>query len=217
MNAMEPLTVLTVGHSTHEYESFLILLRRAEVNAIADVRTSPFSRHLPHFNCDTLRENLRRNKISYVFLGKELGGRPSDHKYYSDGVADYEKMATSDEFKKGLNRVIDGAKKYRIALMCSEHNPLDCHRCLLVGPALSNLGITVKHVLSDGRIATHLEIEEQLLELSNCEADDLFASRDERLSVAYRDRARKVAFAEPQPNPQGAVVSEWAESANWQK
>ena len=211
MDSIEPLTILTIGHSTHEYESFLELLRRADVTAIADVRTSPFSRHLPHFSRDSLRDNLRRDGISYEFLGKELGGRPSHHRFYCDGVADYEKMATSDEFRKGLNRVIDGAEKYRIALMCSEHNPLDCHRFLLVGPALSKLGIIVKHVLSDGRIATHLKIEEQLLELSGREADDLFASREERLSVAYRDRARKVAFAEPQPDPKGPIAAEWAE------
>ncbi len=211
MDRIEPLTILTIGHSTHEYESFLELLRRAEVTAVADVRTSPFSHHLPHFSRDSLRDNLRRDGIFYVFLGKELGGRPSHHRFYCDGVADYEKMATSDEFRKGLNRVIDGAKKYRIALMCSEQNPLDCHRCLLVGSALSKLGITVKHVLSDGRIATHLKIEEQLLELSGREADDLFASREERLSVAYRDRARKVAFAEPQPDPKGPIASKWAE------
>ena len=211
MDRIEPLTILTIGHSTHEYESFLMLLRRADVTAIADVRTSPFSRHLPHFNRDTLRDKLRRDNISYVFLGKELGGRPSDHTLFCDGVEDYEKMATSDEFRKGLNRVIDGAKKYRIALMCSEQNPLDCHRCLLVGPALSKLGITVKHVLSDGRIATHPEIEERLLELSGREADDLFASREERLSVAYRDRARKVAFAESQPDSEGPIAAEWAE------
>ena len=73
----------------------------------------------------------------YVFLGKELGGRPNKRRFYCDGVADYKKMAQASEFKKGLDRVIEGAKKYRIALMCSERDPSDCHRCLLVGRALA--------------------------------------------------------------------------------
>ncbi len=203
-----PLIVLTIGHSTHAYGRFLSLLREADVTAIADVRTSPFSRHFPQFNRDTLKENLNWDGISYVFLGRELGGRPKKPEYFSDGIADYEKMVTSEEFANGLKRVIEGAKKYHIALMCSEQNPVDCHRCLLVGRELARCGIVVKHILSDGRIAPHSEIEERLLEMSGHNVDDLFAQRDERLAVAYRDRGRKVAFAEPRPDPKGSLAAE---------
>ena len=108
--------------------------------AVADVRSSPYSRHSPHFSRDELRAELRSEGISYVFLGNELGGRPKDRRFYCEGVADYEKMAQTPEFKTGLDRVIEGARKYRIALMCSEHDPLDCHRCLLVGRALAQRG-----------------------------------------------------------------------------
>src|SRR5579872_6567480 len=112
--------VLTIGHSTLPYERFLALLRQASVTAVADVRTAPFSRHFPHFNSDVLRDELRHDNIAYVFLGKELGGRPKDKRFFCDGVADYEKMAETEEFERGLDRVIEGAKKYRIAMMCSE-------------------------------------------------------------------------------------------------
>ena len=202
------LEVFTIGHSTLPYERFIALLRHAGVDAVADVRTSPFSRHFPQFNRDTLKSELRLDGVSYVFLGRELGGRPSDPKLYSEGVADYEKMATCEAFGKGLERVVEGAKRYRIALLCSEHDPIDCHRCLLVSRALAKKGVRVSHILTDGTVASQARIEDRLLELAGRVSDDLFATREERLATAYKDRARTVAFAEPRPIPQGPVAAE---------
>lgn len=193
---METAEVLTIGHSTLPYERFLELVRKAGVTAIADVRTSPFSRHFPQFNKDTLKDELRMDGIAYSFLGKELGGRPTGRQFYCDGVADYERMAQSPDFERGLGRVLEGARKYRIALMCSEHDPLDCHRCLLVGRALAERGVAVKHILSDGTIADQHDIEERLLVFAKQENTDMFLSRDEQLAEAYRKRGRKVAYAE---------------------
>jgi uncharacterized protein (DUF488 family) len=204
----ETTDVFTIGHSTHSWERFVALLRSAKVTAVADVRTTPYSRHYPHFNRDDLREELRSDGISYVFLGKELGGRPSERKFYCEGVADYEKMAQASEFSRGLDRVIEGAKKYRVALMCSECDPLDCHRCLLVSRALIQRGVRVNHILDDGSIVSHAKIEETLLGLSGRNTDDFFAPLSERLAAAYRERSRKVAFAEPQPDPGGPIAAE---------
>jgi uncharacterized protein (DUF488 family) len=189
-------TILTIGHSTHSYDRFRELLRGAGVTAIADVRTSPFSRYNMHFNRDILRKELHHDAISYVFLGEELGGRPNEARYYSGGVADYEKMAMGDNFNIGLERLLEGGRKYRIALMCSEANPLDCHRCLLVGRALGQRGVRIAHVLSSGEIMNQTEIEEKLLEMSGKSAEDLFAKREERLDIAYRVCGKKIAFAE---------------------
>jgi uncharacterized protein (DUF488 family) len=200
--------VFTIGHSTHPWERFVALLRGADVTAVADVRTSPYSRHYPHFNRDDLREKLLADGISYVFLGKELGGRPHEQKFFCDGVADYEKMARTPEFNTGLDRVIEGAKKYRIALMCSERDPLDCHRCLLVSRSLTQRGLRVSHILDDGAIVKHDEIEDRLLKLAGCNADDLFAPHSERLATAYRERARKVAFTALQPDPRSPIAAE---------
>jgi uncharacterized protein (DUF488 family) len=203
----QPL-VWTIGHSAHSWERFISLLRNAGITAIADVRTSPYSRFSPHFNRDDVRNELKADGISYVFLGKELGGRPASQRFFCEGVADYEKMAQTEDFKKGVERVIEGAKKYNIALMCSEQDPLDCHRCLLVGRALADRGVQVRHIQGNGAIATQAQIEDGLLELSGRSADDMFAPREERLATAYRDRARKVAFAQPQPDPQGPIAAE---------
>lgn len=192
----DTLEVFTVGHSTHSWERFVGLLRGAEITAIGDVRSAPYSRYFPHFNRDTLKQELRMDGISYVFLGEELGGRPSDSKFFCDGVADYEKMAQTDSFKKGIDRVEEGSKRYRIALLCSERDPLDCHRCLLVGRALAQRGTKVLNILDDGSILDQSAIEERLLDLSGRGSDDLFAARVERMATAYRTRARKVAFSE---------------------
>ena len=188
-------TVFTIGHSTLPYEQFLALLRGAGVTAVADVRSAPYSRHQPHFNRDILSADLKAEGIAYVFMGEELGGRPKGAGFYCEGVADYERMAQAPAFKAGLARVIDGAGRHRIALMCSEQDPLDCHRCLLVGRSLNKEGVTVRHVLPTGDLKDQSEIEAELLHAAGLDGLDLFASPQERLVLAYRRRATKVAFA----------------------
>ena len=196
MQVADSPSVLTIGHSTHAWTHFASLLRGAGVTALADVRTSPYSRRSPHFNRDELREKLRQDGVLYVFLGRELGGRPKEPQFYSSGVADYEKMAKTEEFSNGLSRVVEGAKNYRIALLCSEHDPLNCHRCLLVGRALAENGVRVSHILGRGEVATQTEIEDKLLELYDRGVHNLFLPRAARLVEAYRARTRKVAFAQ---------------------
>lgn len=194
--------IWTIGHSSHTYERFHSLLEQAGVTAIADVRSAPFSRHFPQYNLEELKEHLRKDGIAYSFLGKELGGRPTGKSFYSEGVANYALMAARKEFRIGLERVIAGAQSYRIALMCSEHNPLDCHRCLLVGRALKERGLAVLHVLSDGRCRSQSHVEEHLLAEAGVDQrqSDFLASTEERLAHAYSERARKVAFSiDPSP------------------
>jgi len=188
--------ILTIGHSTLSYQHFLGLLRGAKVTAIADVRSAPYSHHSPHFSREALKNELRRAGIAYVFLGRELGGRPKDSQFFRDGVADYERMARGVQFAKALDRVVDGAKRYRIALMCSEHNPLDCHRCLLVGRALHEQGIVVRHILSNGTLVDQEEIELKLMGVSGRSDAELFDTDEQRRASAYRDRALRVAYSE---------------------
>jgi hypothetical protein len=107
-------------------------------------------------------------------------------------------MAASAEFRVGLARLTEAADRNRIAVMCSEADPLDCHRCLLVGRALAVGGIDVGHILVSGAVVTHAQAEDRLLDLENlAEASLLFPSREERLVEAYRSRCRKLAYARP--------------------
>jgi uncharacterized protein (DUF488 family) len=197
--------ILSIGHSTLDYPSFALRLKAEGVTAVADVRTAPYSRHQPHFSRNELKSALARDSITYVFLGKELGGRPDRLDVYTDGVADYEKMARTSDFMSGLERLEKGARIYRVAMMCSERNPLDCHRCLLVARALKEQGHYVRHLLPEGRTLDQGQIEEQLLAMADRVEEDMFASQQDRLAEAYRLRARKVAFVENELDRQFAA------------
>ena len=183
--------VLTVGHSNQSADHFLALLKNASVTAIADVRSVPFSRRFPWFSARTLADRLQARGIVYGAFGSALGGRPDDQTLYCDGVADYEAMAETPEFRAGLDEVIEGARQHRLCLMCSEREPLDCHRCLLVGRALAKRGITIGHILGNGVIEPHVTTEDRLLALVKG-GDDLFGDRSGRLADAYRRRNRAV-------------------------
>jgi uncharacterized protein (DUF488 family) len=189
--------ILSIGHSTLTREAFGAILDSAGVTAVADVRSWPFSRFSPHFSQHELKFWLAQDGFSYVFMGRELGGRPEDPSLFHDGVADYEAMAHTSIFEAGVNRLIEGAKRHLIALMCSEKDPLDCHRCLLVSRRLAERGMRIGHIMPDAAIIPHAETEERLLQLERKASEDFFASRAERLAGAYRARGRKVAFAEP--------------------
>ncbi len=171
--------VWTVGHSNLEWTQFEQLLAATDINALADVRSWPSSRS-PHFSRPALKARLNASGVAYVYLGLELGGRPRN------GVAaDYEAMARQPLFLEGLSKVEAIASRARLALMCSEHEPLTCHRCLLVGRRLVEHGVEVAHILRDGRIESHEQTEERLLKLNRQSERDLLASRDERLARAY--------------------------------
>jgi uncharacterized protein (DUF488 family) len=126
-------------------------------------------------------------------MGDTLGGRPSDPALTCEGVADYEAMAARPAFQAGLDRVTTEMRHRRVCLMCAEREPLDCHRCLLVGRALAQRGVTIGHVLVDGGIEPHTATEDRLLALAGKQGGDLFSDRPTRLADAYRRRARGIA------------------------
>lgn len=200
-------TILSIGHSNLPYEEFAARLFQAGVTALADVRTAPNSRYNPHYNRDGLKAALAADGIAYVFMGKELGGRPQEAVRFTDGVADYEKMARAPSFREGLERLIQGSRTYRIAMMCSERNPLDCHRCLLVGRALKQTGVRVEHILDRATHVTQDDIEAQLMALSHKFNTDMFADDAQLLNDAYRERARRVAYSEQQADPRPMASS----------
>ncbi len=183
--------ILTVGHSNHPIENFLALLQGAGVTAIADVRSYPASRHAPQFNKDALSAALDAQGISYRYLGDALGGRPRDRAFYCDGVVDYDKLAASKSFQAGLDTLIEDAASHRLALLCTERDPLHCHRCLLVARRLAERGADIGHVLPSGEIASQRATEDRLLAMEGLGGEDLF-SRASRLADAYRARRPRV-------------------------
>ena len=135
----------------------------------------------------------RRCGIRYSHLGRELGGRSDDPACYEGGQIQYELVARTSVFREGLARVVGGAANWRVALMCAEKEPLDCHRTLLVARALVAAGVDVVHILADGELETHERTMDRLLaELSP--NYDLFQPREELLARAIALQARRIAF-----------------------
>ncbi len=186
--------VFTIGHSTHTIEKFITLLSVHKIQAVADVRSSPFSKFNPQFNRENLQNSLKASGIRYVFLGKELGARSEDPACYVADKVQYDRLAQTPLFQSGLDRVVEGANNYRIALMCAEKDPLDCHRTILVSRELLKRGLIVTHILEDGSLESHTESIARLVTSLGMSMDDMFVSRDEIIDQAYRRQADRIAY-----------------------
>ncbi len=153
------IAVFTVGHSNLALELFLDLICSHQIQVVADVRSSPYSRYASQFNREPLGEALRGRGIDYLFLGDALGGRPPGDEFYDDqGRACYDRVAASPAFQQGIDRVAAVFRGRRGAVMCSEENPAACHRRLLVGRVLAERGFTLLHVRGDGRVEEETEL-----------------------------------------------------------
>jgi uncharacterized protein (DUF488 family) len=194
---MPTFDLLTIGHSNIPADRFLGLLRSAGADAVADVRSTPASRRYPWFSGKNLAARLRQEAMVYAAFAGALGGRPREAALYCDGIADYEAMAQRDEFRAGLDRLRDLASQHCVCLMCAEREPLDCHRCLLVGRALAERGLMLGHILHDGTIEPHAATEQRLLSVCGVDAELFLTGHHERLAAAYRRRARAVAYRAP--------------------
>ena len=195
-------TVLTIGHSTHALEAFLALLHQHGVTAVADVRSAPYSRFNPQFNREPLAEALGSETIRYVFLGNALGGRSDDPACYEGGRIRYDRVAATESFRSGLARVVQGATKHQIALMCAEKEPLDCHRTLLVARALDEQGVDVVHIHADGRLEAHGEAMDRLLDIHKLPREgDLSGTREEFIDTAVARQAQRVAYVDDKLAP----------------
>lgn len=156
---LSPPVLWTVGHSNHDFETFVALLQRHHVVYVVDVRSYPYSRFAPHFNRDELRAGMDAHGIEYVFLGMALGGRPGrDEHFDSEGHALYGKMAEEPAFEEAINRLMLGASDHRLALVCSCGQPLDCHRRLLVGKVMCDRGAELRHILPNGELHTETSV-----------------------------------------------------------
>ena len=203
----EPLNIFTIGHSNHEIGRFVELLRSHGVTALADVRSAPFSRFHPQFNKKALADALKTAGIAYVFLGRELGARSTDAAVYEAGRVQYGKLAQTPLFRSGIERVEEGARKHRVALMCAEKDPLECHRTLLVGRALERDGVGVTHILADGTFETNANAMRRLLTAEPTTGGDMFDSEERLIELAVERRARDVAYLDEKMTQEAAETA----------
>lgn len=203
---LERRQVFTVGHSNHLSRAFLELLQKYCVEEVMDVRSSPFSRYSPHFNYDTLSSTLEQAGIDYVFLGRELGGRPVDRSCYDEeGRVRYDRLVNTDLFNDGIRRVVRAAEDRRVAVMCSEKEPLDCHRALLIAKVLEERGVAVEHILADGSVEQYDATMNRLMDILKLPHNgDLFRSRSEVIDDALTRKANEVAYVS-----QGMFGDDW--------
>lgn len=159
--------IFTVGHSQHNIDYFISMLHTYEINYLIDVRSMPFSKYATEYNKEIVKVSLAESNIKYVFMGENFGARPKNKDLYSaKGYLDFSKMKKSNKFLEGIDSLIKGIDQgNRIALMCTEKEPIECHRAILVANAFFEKGIEVEHILADNTVQTHRELNKQLLDI----------------------------------------------------
>lgn len=188
--------MFTVGHSTHDLPDLVRILSQHDVTAVADVRSVPASRFAPQFNRNSMEFGLREAGIKYVFMGNELGARTADASCYVDGRVQYARLARTSEFASGIGRLMNGAQTERIAVMCSEGEPLDCHRTVLIARVLTERGLSIDHIHSDGQLESHSSAMERLMDKFGLAEPDLFRTSSERLEEALSRQEHRIAYVE---------------------
>ena len=191
-----PDTLYTIGHSNHPIERFVALLQQHGITAICDVRSAPYSRYNPHFDREAVKTSLEAVDIAYVFLGKELGARSDDPACYLHGKIQFGKLAQTKLFQQGLQRVRDGMKRFRVALMCAEKEPLECHRTILVSRSLYATEFFVEHIHADGHIELHADALDRLARTLGLRAEEqhLFRTHDDLIADAYLLQEERIGY-----------------------
>jgi uncharacterized protein (DUF488 family) len=183
--------LFTIGYAAHTKESFLDALKIHRITALTDVRARPYSSFKPEFTQEPLKYFLLKNDIAYVPLGDQCGVSISNREGDSPTRSLFQAIAENEKFKKGLERIKNGLQRHRIAVMCAEKDPLNCHRFLLICRHLP-AGIRISHILEADKIEDHEETKERLLKITDLEQPDLFRSWEERLDLAYAIQEEKV-------------------------
>jgi uncharacterized protein (DUF488 family) len=189
----------TIGHSSLEAQALIKTLHMYRLSALADVRSRPQSHRHPQYNQSVLEGFLQDEGIQYLFLGEELGGRPDDPKAYrEDGLVDYRARRASRGFQQGIERVLAELQSRSLVLMCAEEDPLECHRFLMVTPALLEHGVEIVHIRRGGVLEPQRDAEDRLLQEQRwgAAASNALFERDRAaaLDAAYLAQAEKCAF-----------------------
>jgi len=167
-------TIYTVGHSNIQVSQFINLLQTFKIAVVVDVRSRPFSKYATQFNKDQIRQTLSTDNIMYIYMGDLIGGKPKEGIFYDrKGYVMYDRLADSASFQTGISRLMKGITRYRIVLMCSEEDPTDCHRRLLIGRVLRERGVDVLHIRKGGTIQTEKDLNTTEIQLQ----PDLFGNQ----------------------------------------
>lgn len=157
------LPIYTIGYGNRSIDEFVAFLRRYEIHYLVDLRSQPYSRFHPEFSQLALEATLKQQHIRYIFLGEKLGGRPQEASCYVNGKVDYALLREKPFYQQGIQRLHAAwEKQARMALMCSEQKPQECHRSKLIGNTLRQSGIAVAHIDEFGELKSQEQIDELL-------------------------------------------------------
>jgi uncharacterized protein (DUF488 family) len=191
--------LFTIGYSGLESRSFAELLLSNFVDVVCDVRSTPYSTYKPDFSRVPFRAFLNTYGIKYVFMGEQLGARPKDRSCYKDGQATYDAISKSSFFKDGLHRLRNGTKELNLAMVCSERDPIECHRAVLVCRNLPDLHDIISHIHTDGSIETQEQFDERLVRHYNLAPPPLLSQPgdwDKSVALAYEKQGNAIAYRE---------------------
>lgn len=186
--------IFTIGHSNLDISDFINLLLANKIELVVDVRSAPYSKLYPHFNRNPLEVSLTKNFIKYIFLGDSVGGRSNNLKDFSKGRVVYKKIAEREEYVSSINTIIQNSSKYRIVLMCSEKEPLECHRTLLISRSIETHRVKILHIHRDGQIESQSEAIQRLLKIWKLDSPNLFGEDAERIDEAFTKQESKYAY-----------------------
>lgn len=177
-SVMQTTYLYSIGHGQKTIDELINELISFDIKFLIDVRSSPFSKWAPHFNRGTIENLLNGFPIRYAYLGDVIGGRPLDDSCYDkEGFFDYHKMALMPQFIEGLKRLISAnEQQLKVAVMCSESNPAECHRSKLIGRELYfGANIEMAHIIAPFKTRSQIEIMTELdLDKGNWPNGDIF-------------------------------------------
>jgi uncharacterized protein (DUF488 family) len=163
MPLSQPFPIYTIGYGNRTFDDFIALLRQYEIDYLVDVRSAAYSKYNQDFSQYTLRAKLQAQQIGYLFMGDQLGGKPTDGRFYTNGKVDYDLLQEADFYQAGILRLkIALEKEYRVALMCSELKPELCHRTKLIGQTLDQQHVPVQHIDEAGVLIGQAEAMRRL-------------------------------------------------------
>ncbi len=190
----------TIGYTSYDVPGFVAVAQKLGITAVADVRSMPYSALHPEYNRDKFKEILRHSGIRYVYLGDLVGARHDDPAVFDGNAVDYARVSRLPSFRKGLERIVDGATRHVIALMCAEKDPVTCHRMILVCKNVRQV-LSIRHILPDGKIESHEHAELRLMRLFDLDRPDLLGrSEQERLEDAYHRQGKLIAYKVDAPD-----------------
>lgn len=194
------MKIFTIGYAGFAIDDFIKALKKHNINSLIDVRSSPFSKFYQDYNKPLLCDTLQKNGIIYRNYNSEFGARQDDKTYYPNGYLDFSMFTRSKVFLDGMQKIINAIPLgYKFVLMCSEKDPINCHRTIMVGKAFSDNGISVSHILSDGHIITQSDIEARLLDMYYPDRDQLALfgeqlSAEEMIENSYKFQNEKIGY-----------------------